>query len=136
MENTPKMICVGRKPKEDDVNDYCRCCKASLKVCYGDSWKWVSSENLFLSSKKKGLEGTILSDTLHQKTGIVAETTSSLSTRLCQPCATKIRKTSEGLFIVLILLLPPPPPSPQTNPNPKPKSLLAGYNCSLTALFF
>ena len=104
MANTPKKICLGRKATEENPNDYCRCCKGSLKVRYGDSWKWTSSENLFRPSMKKGLEGTILSDVLHRNTGIVAEKTSSLSARLCRLCASKIRKTSEGFnFIVSTL---------------------------------
>ena len=104
MANTPKKICSGRKATEEDPNDYCRCCKGSLKVRYGDSWKWTSSENLFRPSMKKGLEGTILLDVLHRNTGIVAEKTSTLSARLCRLCASKIRKTSEGFnFIVSTL---------------------------------
>lgn len=104
MANTPKKICSGRNPKAEDPNDFCRCCKGSLKVRYGDSWKWTSSENLFLPSKKKGLEGTILADVLEQKTGIVAEKISSLSARLCLICATKIRKTSEGFYFIVSTL--------------------------------
>ena len=104
MANTPKKICSGRNPKAEDPNDFCRCCKGSLKVRYGDSWKWTSSENLFLPSKKKGLEGTILADVLEQKTGIVAEKISSLSARLCLICATKIRKSSEGFHFIVSTL--------------------------------
>jgi hypothetical protein len=28
------------------VNEFCRCCNASLKVTYGDTWKSVSIVNL------------------------------------------------------------------------------------------
>ena len=101
--NTPKKLCLGRKPNAESTNDYCRCCKISLKVRYGDTWKSCSSENLFLPSGKKGLEGTVLSRAL-QSTGLNAERNPTLSDRVCKPCATKIRKTSETFrFIASVL---------------------------------
>lgn len=63
--DTPKKKCLGRKPNAENPSDYCRCCKCSLKVRYGDSWKSISSENLFAPSKKKGFEGTVLSQVLN-----------------------------------------------------------------------
>ena len=30
--NTPKKLCLGRKPNAESPSDYCRCCKISLKV--------------------------------------------------------------------------------------------------------
>ena len=101
--NTPKKLCLGRKPNAESPNDYCRCCKISLKVRYGDTWKSCSSENLFLPSGKKGFEGTVLSGAL-QSIGLDAERNPSLSDRVCKPCATKIRKTSESFrFIASVL---------------------------------
>ena len=101
--NTLKKLCLGRKPNAKSPNDYCRCCKISLKVRYGDTWKSCSSENLFLPSGKKGLEGTVLSGAL-QSIGLDAERNPSLSDRVCKPCATKIRKTSESFrFIASVL---------------------------------
>ena len=48
----------------------------------------------------KHVKGTMLSDTL-RKTGILADKNYSSSDRVCLPCATKIRKFSEGFnFIV------------------------------------
>ena len=96
-------LCLGRKPNAESPNDYCRCCKISLKVRYGDTWKSCSSENLFLPSGKKGLEGTVLSCAL-QSAGLKAKRNPSLSDRVCKPCATKIRKTSETFrFIASVL---------------------------------
>ena len=58
---------------------------------------------MFLASGKKGLEGTVLSCAL-QLTGLNAERNPSLSDRVCKPCATKIRKTSETFkFIASVL---------------------------------
>ena len=94
--NTPRKDCVGRKPNAENLNDYCIYCKVSFKVQYGDSWKSISSENLFLLSKKKGVEGSVLSDAL-QKTGILAEKNSTLFNRVCQ-------KTSEGFSFIVSTL--------------------------------
>ena len=46
---TPKKlhVCVVKKPKHERPKDYCRCCKLSLKLHYDDSWKSISTENLF-----------------------------------------------------------------------------------------
>ena len=97
---TPKKSCLLRKPKSENPNDYCRCCKVSLKVQYGDSWKSISSENLFKPSNKKGIKGVILSQVLGQA-GIVAARNSSLSERLCKSCATKLRRTCEGFSFIV-----------------------------------
>ena len=48
------------------MNEFCRCCNASLKVTYGDTWKSVSIVNL--------LEPTVWQDSfevLLQNIGIV-----------------------------------------------------------------
>ena len=50
---TPKKLCVVKKPKHERPNDYCRCCKLSLKRHYGDPWKSISTENLFKLSEKR-----------------------------------------------------------------------------------
>ena len=64
---TPKKLCaVVKKPQQERPNDYCRCCKLSLKLQYGDCWKSVSTENLFKPSNKKGIKGEILSQVLEQ----------------------------------------------------------------------
>ena len=117
--DTPKKVRLGRKPKAENPNDYCRCCKVWFKVRYGDSWRSISSENLFLPSNKKGLEGTMLSDAL-QKTGILAEKKACLSNRVCLPCATKIRKTTSGFnFIVSTLNVVNPKFVQSTDPEVK-----------------
>ncbi len=92
--------CVGRKRLQEKANDYCRCCKLSLKVQYGNTCKYISSENLFQPSKKKGFEGEILARLL-ESIGIFAQQDANLSDRLCRTCANKIRKTNEGLSFLL-----------------------------------
>ena len=96
---TLKKLCLGRKRNAEGPNDYCRCCKMSLKVCYRDSWKSCSSENMFIPSCKKGLEGTVFSCAL-QSTGLIAERNPCLSDRVCIPCVTKIRKISESFKFI------------------------------------
>ena len=92
-------ICVVKKPKHERPNDYCRCCKLSLKLHYGDSWKSISTENLFKLSNKKGIKGEILSQVLEQA-GIEVIINSNLSERLCKPCAAKLRRTCEGMTFI------------------------------------
>jgi len=96
---TPKNLCAAKKPRHENLNDYCRCCKLSLKLQYGDSWKSLSTENLFKPSNKKGIEGEILSQVLEQA-GIEVIRNSNLSERLCKPCAAKLRRTCEGMTFI------------------------------------
>lgn len=90
----------GGKYVAQKVNNYCRCCKVSLKIQYGDTYKSVSSENLFQASKKRGYEGEILARLL-SSIGIAAKQHENLSERLCRTCASKIRKTYEGFSFLL-----------------------------------
>ena len=96
---TPKKLCVAKKPPQESPNDYCRCCKLSLKLQYGDSWRSLSTENLCKPSNKKGIEGQILARVLEQ-VGIEVTKNSKLSERLCKPCASKLRRTCEGMTFV------------------------------------
>ena len=96
---TPKKVRKGKKPSAESPNNYCRCCKAALRILYGSSWKSVSTENLFRPSGKKGIEGEILSHQL-KKIGIIIEKSPSLSETLCKPCAAKIRETCEGFSFI------------------------------------
>ena len=72
----------------------------SLKIQYHDTYKSVSSENLFQASKKRGFEGEILAHLL-SSIGIAAQQHENLSGRLCRTCASKIRKTYEGFSFLL-----------------------------------
>ena len=96
---TLKKVCKGKKPSAESPNNYCRCCKAALRILYGSSWKSFLTENLFRPSGKKGIEGEILSHQL-KKIGIIIEKSPSLSERLCKPCAAKIRETCEGFSFI------------------------------------
>ena len=75
---TPKKICKGRKAEPENPNNYCTCCKASLKILYGNSWNAISTENMFRPLGKKDFEGEILLHLL-QNPGIKVEKKSSLS---------------------------------------------------------
>ena len=60
IKETPKKLVSTVKHKKLNSNDYCRCCKLSLRVQYGDSWKSLSTENVFRPSKKREFKGQIL----------------------------------------------------------------------------
>ena len=89
VKKTPTKSCTVRKPQKETINSYCRCCEVSLKVKYSDTWKSISTENLFLPSKKRGFEGEILSRVLESAAGIKLNQSASFSERLCKTCAIK-----------------------------------------------
>ena len=57
INETPKKLVSTAKHKKLNSNDYCRCCKLCLRVQYGESWKSVSTENVFNPSKKRDSKG-------------------------------------------------------------------------------
>ena len=56
-----------------------------------------------IANVNKHVKGTMLSDTL-RKTGILADKNYSFSDRVCLPSATKIRKLSEGFYLIVSTL--------------------------------
>ena len=70
-------------PKEQ-----CRLCNCSFKVKFGNSN--ISTENLFNPSKRKGCKGEILAQNL-QRAGFEVVKCDKRSSRVCNPCARKIR---------------------------------------------
>ena len=81
--------------KGENVNQYCQCCKLSLRVRNGDTWKSLSSENVFQACRKRGAEGEILSNML-ERVGISCEKNHYLLERFCKACVGKLRRTYEG----------------------------------------
>jgi hypothetical protein len=78
-KETPKTF--TRKKNAEHVNEFCRCCNASLKVTYGDIWNSVSIVNL--------LKPTVGQDSfavLLQNIGIVCERGPEWSERLYGTC--------------------------------------------------
>jgi methionine synthase I (cobalamin-dependent) len=63
----------------EHVNEFCRCCNASLKVTYRDTWKSVSIVNLL-----KPTVGQNSFEVLLQNIGIVCERGPEWSERLCR----------------------------------------------------
>lgn len=107
--NTPKKYIKKRNTNVINWNNYCRCCKVSLRIKYGDSWKSVSSVNIFEKSSRQVFQGTILSDLLHKDAGIICEKLPNLSDRLCNACALKIKNTCYGLSFIRNTLNVPHP---------------------------
>lgn len=69
-------------------NEQCRLCNCSFKVKFGNSN--ISTENLFNPSKRKGCKGEILAQNL-QRAGFQVVKCEKHSSRVCNPCARKIR---------------------------------------------
>ena len=69
-------------------NEQCRLCNCRFKVKFGNSN--ISTENLFNPSKRKGCKGEILAQNL-QRTGFEVVKCDKHSSRVCNPCARKIR---------------------------------------------
>lgn len=104
---TPKKYIINKS--KDKASDFCRCCKVSLRIKYGDNWKSVSSVNLFQKSSRQGFEDNKLSKLIQEQTGFFSERSPTLSERLCKTCALKIKKTCEGLFFIRKTLNVPHP---------------------------
>ena len=68
------------------------CCPSCLNLANQRKPETIANVN-------KHAKGTMLSDTL-QKTGILADKNYSFSDRVCLPSATKIRKFSEGFYLI------------------------------------
>ena len=69
-------------------NEQCRLCNCSFKVKFGNDN--ISTENLFNPSKRKGCKGEILAQNL-QRAGFEVLKCDKHSSRVCNPCARKIR---------------------------------------------
>ena len=107
MAETPKKS-VGRPLKKPSCSDFCRVCGCDLNTYYGDFKRRVSTENLFEIPKRADVEKSRLAD-LQCELGITCEQSTSLSSRVCAKCGTKIRNAI-GLFRFLrrSLLFQPP----------------------------
>ena len=105
-KETPKKVSTrtkSRKVSVDNVNDLFRLCKCVLGLKYGTIEKrsYISTENLFKSSRKKG---KVSDETLAELCwlDLVVEVSSSteLSDRVCKPCGQKIRNASELTAVI------------------------------------
>jgi hypothetical protein len=84
-KETPKTF-TRKKTLNMHVNEFCRCCNASLKVTYGDTWKSVSIVNLL-----KPTVGQDSFEVLLQNIGIVCERGREWSERLCGTCIKRLK---------------------------------------------
>ena len=96
-ENTPPKKVVrkgrGRKPNLGvEASDFCRICKVNFKK----NGTYISSENLFTTSKPGGP----LSEILSSKLKLFLTCASNLSSRVCAKCALKIRNASSNFILV------------------------------------
>ena len=72
-------------------SDRCRLCSCNFKVKFGNlKSSHISTENLFNPSKRKDCKGEVLAQ-ICQKVGIEVVKCDEYSSRVCNPCARKIR---------------------------------------------
>ena len=72
-------------------SDRCRLCDCNFKVQFGNlKSSHISTENLFNPSKRKDCKGEVLAQVC-QKVGIEVVKCDKYSSRVCNPCARKIR---------------------------------------------
>ena len=86
-----------------------------------------------IANVKKHVKGTMLSDTL-RKTGILADKNNSFSDRVCLPSATKIRKFSEGFYLIVSTLKADWPKGRGHKCRPKGQANLADCSANATNL--
>ena len=83
----------GPKPKEGSVNDICRLCFTNLKQKFGDFEKSlrISTASLFKPSTQAGCQSNDTLADLCSRIGLDVVKSSTLSERVCQSCARKVR---------------------------------------------
>ena len=86
-----------------------------------------------IANVDKHVKGTMLSDTL-RKTGTLADKNYSFSDRVCLPSATKIRKLSEGFYLIVSTLKADGPKGRGHKCRPKGQANLADYSVNATKL--
>ena len=94
MDFTPKKPAKrGPKPKEGSANDICRLCFTNLKQKFGDFEKSlrISTANLFKPSTQAACQNNDTLADLCSRIGLDVVKSSTLSERVCQSCARKIR---------------------------------------------
>ena len=87
----------GPKIKEGVVNDICRLCSTNLKQKFGDFKKSssISTVNIFKPSKQAGLETSETLADLCSRIGLDVLKSTTLSDRVCQSCARKVRNAAQ-----------------------------------------
>ena len=73
-------------------SDQCRLCSCNFKVKFGNlnQTSYISTENLFNPSQRKDCKGQVLAQ-ICQKVGLEVVKCDKYSSRVCNPCARKIR---------------------------------------------
>ena len=95
IQNTPTKSAKRVKSTSDTSNSFCRICKCSFKVTYGnfEKTKQISTVNIFKVSK--GETSTLADDLV--VLGVAAARSSNLSERVCKSCYLKVRKVCKAI---------------------------------------
>ena len=94
-----------RTSNKESVNDFCRLCKCALKRKFGDFKKieYISTENLFKESNRKGCSSRPLAELCEELIGTPVEKSCRLSDRVCKACGRKVRNAQAVQKLVLAI---------------------------------
>ena len=122
-KTTPTKSVQGRETLKN-ADDFCRVCACSFKVQFGNNDKicTIATENLFIPSKKKECIGKATLAEMCNTMGIQVNKSEQLSSRVCRPCARKIRTANECLTFIHSRIESESllPPKDFTNPTSSP----------------
>ena len=95
MQTPTKKVKRGRKPARECPSDFCRLCKCSFKVRFGDFEKisYISSKNIFKTSTTSKVTKTL--QELLIELGFLFRKSADTSDRVCKACARKVRNAHE-----------------------------------------
>ena len=111
-QTTPKKPASrrGRKPKEATASDNCRLCGCCSKTQFGNfKTGWITTENIFTAPQRKGKTLPMLAEVFRADLSLHLEEKSSLSSRVCSPCGTKVRNCATMLSQIKQKLNKPSP---------------------------
>ena len=81
--------------KQSSIDGNCRVCECNFNTKYGKPRTRISTENLFVPSRREGSRGTVLATLLCEVVGITCVKSDKLSSRVCNSCGRKIRNLAE-----------------------------------------
>lgn len=97
-ETPQKLAFASNSNKESFWGDSCRLCKCLFKIQVGNTKRHISTENLFNTPGKKGVEKRALDKLIQVDLSGTVIKTLEYSCRVCSKCALKIRNNAVELF--------------------------------------
>ena len=89
-----------------NLYDFCRFCSCSFKVKFGkiDKTSYISSENIFKLSERNGCQAKATLAELCASLGLNLQSSPDFSSRVCKPCARKIKTGCEYFHFIKTVL--------------------------------